>query len=786
MLRLLPLLLFAWVSLGLRAQTAERYVRAGISLEGKDLATLARLGIDTDHGLHLPGALLIADLSESELAQVRQAGFEVKVWIEDLQKDYEARLSEVEERNIPCPSAAFPAYPTPANYTYGSMGGYHTLDEMMAVLDDMRAKFPHLISARAPITPTLPHTWEGRTLWYVRISNNPDAEEAEPQVLYTALHHAREPNSASQLLYFMWYLLENYATDPQVRYIVDNAQLYFIPCLNPDGYVYNQTTNPNGGGMWRKNRRNNGDGSFGVDLNRNYGYFWGLSDLGSSPNPSSQTYRGPAPFSEPETQAIRDFMLARNFTFTQNYHTHGNLLIYPWGYSDYTADLSFPIYGALFARENGYRIGTAGQTVGYAVNGTSDDWMYAEAGAYALTPEVGNNFWPSPNQIERLNRQCLWMNLATALCALRYGEARDLSPPFFQNSSPRVSVALVRYGQQEGPFTLSIKALSANVSAIFPPQHEVQVAPLEQTTVDFDLQLKPDLAAGEKIVLLLSLSNGTFTRTDTLLKTYGGYSTAVFEDHADALVHWDGSWGLTNLHSCSAPSAFTDSPNGNYAPNAESRFTSAPISIPAHARAARLRFCARWQIEPAFDYVQVRAFNIYKDVPLCGRYTQIGTGFKQPAGEPIYEGQRLEWVEESMDLSDFIGQTFRLLFALKSDASVQMDGFYFDDLVVEYDDVSVGTSEATRLPWVAIQSTPNPADAYALLRWEGLPEASDRLASLLVLDALGRLMGEWPVDLRAPGQIRLSTAHWPPGTYYYRLRSTVAASPLGRLMVLHP
>ena len=73
----------------------------------------------------------------------------------------------------------------------------------------------------------------------------------------------------------MWYLLENYATNADIKATVDNTELFFVPCVNPDGYVYNQTTNPNGGGMWRKNRRNNGT-SFGVDINRNYGYNWGL------------------------------------------------------------------------------------------------------------------------------------------------------------------------------------------------------------------------------------------------------------------------------------------------------------------------------------------------------------------------------------------------------------------------------------------------------------------------------------------------------------------------------
>ena len=178
----------------------------------------------------------------------------------------------------------------------------YTFDEVLIELDSMRLLYPSLISAKQSIGTSI----EGKDIWIVRISDNPDVDEQEPEVLYTALHHAREPQSMMTLMYFMYYLLENYGTDPEATFLVENRELYFVPVLNVDGYLYNQQTNPNGGGFWRKNRHNNGDGSFGVDLNRNYGYQWGYDNTGSSPNPSNNTYRGTAPFSEPETQAIRD------------------------------------------------------------------------------------------------------------------------------------------------------------------------------------------------------------------------------------------------------------------------------------------------------------------------------------------------------------------------------------------------------------------------------------------------------------------------------------------------
>ena len=115
-------------------------------------------------------------------------------------------------------------------------------------------------------------------------------------------------------------------------FLVDNRELYFIPVINVDGYVYNENTNPNGGGNWRKNRRDNGGGIFGVDPNRNYSFQWGFNNSGSSPTPSSSTYRGTGPFSEPETQAIRDFVNGQDFTMAFNYHSFSNVLIFPYDY----------------------------------------------------------------------------------------------------------------------------------------------------------------------------------------------------------------------------------------------------------------------------------------------------------------------------------------------------------------------------------------------------------------------------------------------------------------------
>ena len=189
------------------------------------------------------------------------------------------------------------------------MAGFYTLKESMAELDSMRKAFPNFVSKN----DTIGFTLQGRPIIAIKISSNPNISENKSRALYTALHHAREPESLTQLYYFIWHLLENYQTDKEINFILNNRELYFIPVLNPDGYFYNERTKPTGGGMWRKNRYARGvNDTVGVDLNRNYGFKWGYNDEGSSSSPTSETYRGPAAFSEKETQAVRGFCNNKN------------------------------------------------------------------------------------------------------------------------------------------------------------------------------------------------------------------------------------------------------------------------------------------------------------------------------------------------------------------------------------------------------------------------------------------------------------------------------------------
>jgi hypothetical protein len=328
-----------------------------------------------------PGEYIDIVTDREEVGRLRVWGYQVEVVHEDLVAFYQSRLDATKD-----------------------MGGYHTYVEVGTALDSMHALYPSITSDTISIGLSL----EGRSIWAFKISDNPQVDEDEPEVFYNSLIHAREPIGMEVLLYFMWYLLDNYGSDSLATYLVDNRELWFVPVVNPDGYEYNRETNPGGGGMWRKNRRNCGEGDWGVDLNRNWGYMWGYDNIGSSPFCSNQFYRGTAPFSEPETQALRDFINNRNFVMCLDNHAHGMWLIYPWGYDRlYTAhhDL-FVAIAETMAVFNGHTPGTSWETLDYLTNGCSKDWEYGDTISKPMildmVAEIGteyDGFWPPSSRI---------------------------------------------------------------------------------------------------------------------------------------------------------------------------------------------------------------------------------------------------------------------------------------------------------------------------------------------------------------------------------------------------
>lgn len=772
---------------------AQDYARVKIYTDIKGLNTLSDLGLAVDHGSHKPGYFFISDFSKEEIDVIKENGFQYEILIPDVQQFYvdQNKGVVVNLKNVGCPTNTFGGNfdpITPTNFQLGSYAGYYTYQEMLDNLDLMQQLYPNIISFRTAIDTF--HTIENRPIYWVRISDNPSANESgEKEVLYTAVHHAREPNSMSAVIYYMWYLLENYAGSEEIQHLVNNSELYFVPCLNPDGYLYNESTNPNGGGMHRKNRRNVGTSNKGVDLNRNYSYGWGTT--GTSPNVNNDTYPGTGPFSEPETQAMKWFCENHEFKLAFNAHTYADDILFPIG----TTTNEFAEDHDYFNRFTGYMVQHNGYTNMkssslYPASGDSDDYMYkvdlsVKPKIMAMTPEIGNGgdgFWPPMNKIEFNSKNMLFPNLILAHLAHRYLIVTDLDPIRIANASGVFNHEAERIGLDSGDVIVQIQPLQNIVSVGAPIAYDLaKITPVQGV---FAYTLTSGIQYGDTIKYVLETVYPTWTKRDTIVKIFGTLPITVFDDASTSGL-WTGNW-TSESHTVHSPSkAYSDSESGssasNYANNANKTYQYGTAISLVGMEDASVSYFAKWSIESDYDYCQfqVSTDNGASWIGQCGLYTVEGTsgsGSVQPNGQPVYEGSQ-DWVREEISLSDYLGETILMRFVLKSDAGVNFDGFYFDDFTVSAKINDAGLEEKQ---W-QFNIFPNPA------KDEFLISSSELLtgATLQFLDISGKLIQSASISA-VTNEYSVSTNKLANGTYFLSiLQANGQVSTTKKVVVLH-
>jgi hypothetical protein len=309
---------------------------------------------------------------------------------------------------------------------------YHDFEEMEVEITQAAADHSNVVSLFS-----LGLSYQERNLWAVKISDNPGVDEPEPEVLFNVHQHAREHLAVEQGLYILHMLTDEYATTPQITNLVNSREIYILFDVNPDGGVYDLLDSSYHN--WRKNRQLNDDNSpIYTDLNRNWGHQWGCCG-GSSGDPSSNTYRGPRPFSAPETDAVRSFVESREtgdgqqIAIAIDLHTYGQLILWPYGYTyeDVPPDMTVDDHDVLvtmgqnMASLSGYRAKQSADW--YIVDGTFIDWMYGVHDVFSfvfeLYPRAGHGgFYPSdeviPAQTAR-NRDAILYLLELADCPYR-------------------------------------------------------------------------------------------------------------------------------------------------------------------------------------------------------------------------------------------------------------------------------------------------------------------------------------------------------------------------------
>jgi murein tripeptide amidase MpaA len=348
------------------------------------------------------------------------------------------------------PSTAAAGYPA-------RDAGYHDLGEMLADVRAVHRAHPDIVRVFSIGTSA-----KGRNVWAAEISDNVGTDEGEPEVLFDSLHHAREHLTLEQTLFILHLLADRYGgpgpLGQRVTGIVDSRRIWIVFAVNPDGFAYDLTGGPYGGGHyrgWRKNRQATpGSSAIGTDLNRNYSYAWGCCD-GASKRPSADDYHGPRPWSAPEVRAMRDFVDSRVIDGRQRirahitFHSAAELVLWPYGYTyqDVPPDMTrrdhrtFVAMGRHMADTNGY---TAKQSSGlYPTLGDQIDWMYARHRIFSYTFELYpskskdstfRRFYPPDELIERetrRNREAVLYLMEQADCPYRaIGMEVDWCGPF--------------------------------------------------------------------------------------------------------------------------------------------------------------------------------------------------------------------------------------------------------------------------------------------------------------------------------------------------------------------
>ena len=694
---------------------------------------------------------------------------------------------------------------TPTNFNLGSMGGCLTVSEMEAELDQMRTLYPNLISAKATASTTgkttwgnpastitnngLTYTgigtgpvsrWNPQTIWYVRITGNQALPEgSKPQSLYTSMIHAREVGSLMSNIYFMWYLLENYATDPAIKNLVDNNELYFIPVVNPDGLKWNEhldTNNGfgNGGGMQRKNcRPNTGSTSNttsvrGVDLNRNFDYFWGTAGSGSSGTTSSDSYRGPSAFSEPETQILKEFVESRNLKACLMNHTSANAIPHPYGGNPtFTSGRENEMHKwhEDMTRYNRY---VSGATIFTPANGIADDWMIGGAAdangktgstkkVLASTPEHGGTgFWPPTTDIVPIAKRAMRISLTTAYYAGKYAKFHDLTQSNINSLNPTLTFGIERLGQTNSDFIITVTPIS-NVSSptTFSSVTETGMSILEQRIVNIPITLNPSITANSKIEYNVQISDGTNVFYNVNFEKYY-QPTVLLSDNPDIdlLANWttSGTWTASNDVNAKFSGTRAIKVGGNtiatYPNNTTSTLTTSSTYNLSSSSEVLIQFYTKWDLERNYDFVELLgSTNGTTWLPITGKYTKPsstsstnGHALKGSSASfqstnssgQVYDGDTMDkWVMEEIVINaannSFLnGATnAQFRFRFRSDGgnafenySAKGDGFFFDDFKVIGIQIPCSTDVPTGLSASSITSN------STIISWNSIPSAT--------------------------------------------------------------
>jgi len=622
-------------------------------------------------------------IADSEaIKSIKQSSYSIQIIVPDVEAYYTQKL---------------------LNYKY-DFGQYYTYAEMVKELNSIHDNYPTITSPPEAIG----QTGEGRPIWALKINQRYGHNDL-PSVLLTGVHHACEPIGCTICMGLLKYFCQNYGKDSLSTWLVNNRNLWFVPVVNPDGYVFNET-NPDG--MWRKNRRDNGGGEHGVDLNRNYPYMWGYNNRGSSPDSSDDIYRGPSPGSEQETQAIMN-LAVREGSFVTSIHYHApasNSFGHAWSYDNVFNPDSALFYDLsqeiIFLSGYHYEAGTG-------PNGDVRDWFYGEQSqkpkCFAYLVEVGNDFWEAVSDTNIIIQQ-FGQNLPIALAVAK------AAGPFVGMAEKPVIGGGNGNGKLDPGETVelwanlrnkSLETSVANVSAVLSsddPYLEIlqpvadfgSLTPRQaKTNQDRPFLVRCDSACPGGYIAGLKVKyqtdHGRFPADTFSLEIGSAPEEVILNDDCESGA---GGWshgGNNDQWHVSARDSHTPSHSwysgmegtGQYKDTMDCRLATGALQA---TRFNKLEFWTRYDLEPGYDLG-------YAEISTDG-----GTDWQQIG--PAYTGN-VVWNHQSLDLSSYYG-TLNIAFRMHSDISVHdYEGWCIDDVKL------TGTSDTNKAPARPVAVMPN-------------------------------------------------------------------------------
>lgn len=639
------------------------------------------LNLDLESAVNLKGEIDII-VNDYEKDKISQSGLRYIVLINDYENYLASKIVEQQEKTIEN---------APLGFSFGSMGGFYTLDEIYQEFDKLSKNYNYFVEI-----DTIGFSWEKNPIIAYCFGSS---DTNKPEVLLTALHHSREPATVTTLVYFLQTLFTKAKEgDPESNYLLDNRRIWVIPVLNPDGYLYNQKRYPKGGGLWRKNRRPINDSTYGVDLNRNYGPydFWNANNNGSSTNPLNETYRGPAPFSEPEISALRDFCYSRKFLLALNYHTYGGMLIYPYSALPFeTPDSNwYRSFGMYIQQINSYYFGTDKQTVGYPTRGSSDDWFYVtdstKGKVLAFSPEASyqfDGFWPDKSRIIPIAQENYPLILNFLWSA---GVNIKLTDYFYDFDTTRkigfLKLEFQNLGISPSNNLLPVRINSISNNYFFDTTLFIErLEPVSKTNFEIQIPVpNENFTNGSKINFVVSVLQDGINRNDTIGVTLYEYQIVNLKDSS----YWDFSnskWGF-EINSETNSILLCDSPYKNYKDSLDN-FLNLNRPIRANGMNVELELVSRWSIEPFYDFAKIElSTNNGKDwISLRFKRSTIASGNqygKQKLGEFGFAGYFNSWTRQIVNLKDYLGKDVLFRLSVLSDRAKNSNGWDIKEIIL--------------------------------------------------------------------------------------------------------